>query len=126
MGTWGLGAAEPGWRGAVSGLFAGAVWGGFFAFLFSWVMWQAFQVPDPDRQSGFEELLNTDVRAVPSRILREILSFRPAPGFRNTGILPWAIFFAVVMLTGLSCYVFCLLTWATEGAPGQEPIMPLN
>jgi hypothetical protein len=125
-GTWGLGAAEPGFRGAAFGLFGGLIWGGFFAFVLSLTMWQAFQPPDSDRKSTFDDLLNADVRAVPSRILRGILSFRPTPGFRNVGVLPWGVFFTVVMLTVFWSWAFCLLTWATEGAPGQAPVMPLN
>ena len=42
IGLYGLGSAEPGFGGAAFGLFAGLVWGGFFSYINSRVLWSAF------------------------------------------------------------------------------------
>ena len=124
-GVWGLGAAEPGLSGAAFGLFGGLIWGGIFALINSFVLWRAFDSPSRDYEAEKQDMMNTDVGALVSRLLKQILSFRPAPEFANTGVLPWMIFVAAVILSMLWAFAFCLLTYVTEGAPGTEPVIPV-
>ncbi len=126
IGIYGLGAAVPGFRGAAFGLFAGLIWGGIFSHINSLVLWRSFDSPDRDYSGEHEQTMNTDVGLLLSQAVQRLRSFRPTPAFANSGILPWAIFLAAVVLPALWAYAFCLLTWLTEGAPGVEPVMPIR
>ena len=125
-GMYGLGQANSGVSGAVFGFFAGAIWGGLFSFLSSRVLWRAFDLPGRDSSKDYEQAMNTDVGVLIPRVIRNIRSFVPDPGFAKTGLLPWTILLAAIVLPAAWAYAFCWLTWLTEGAPGVEPVMPIK
>ena len=126
VGTWGLGAASPGLEGSLFGLFAGTVWGLIFASINAYVLWQAFDPPHRDRDVERQEMMETDIGELASRIAKSVISFRPWPQFANTGLLSWSILVSVMGLTALWAILFCLLTLLTEGTPDVEPLMPIR
>jgi hypothetical protein len=126
IGVYGLGAAKPGARGAALGLFAGLVWGGIFSFVYSRILWLAFEAPEWDDSAELEQIMHTDIGILLSRSVGRLRSFRPKPGFVCSGILPWTILLAAIILPMIWAYAFCQLTWLTEGAPGVEPVMPID
>ncbi len=126
IGLYGLGAAEPGLKGAAFGLFAGLFWGGIFSYVNSLILWRAFDSPIRRYSDEHEESMNTDIGVLLAGAIDRLRSFRPKPAFLGTGILPWMIFLAAVVLPTIWAYAFCQLIWMTEGAPGVEPIMPIK
>jgi hypothetical protein len=70
--------------------------------------------------------MNTDLGVLFSRVVSRIASFRPLPEFAETGLLPWFIFFGVILLNVLWALAFCALTLLTEGAPGVAPVIPIR
>jgi hypothetical protein len=126
IGIYGLGAAEPGWQGSAFGLFAGLFWGGFFAFVNSWVLWMAFDSPIRDYDVEHKQMMNSDLFILISNALNRVRKFKPNPEFARTGKWSWAIFFAAVLLPALWAFAFCEMVWLTEGAPGTKPVMPIK
>src|SRR6516165_1835135 len=61
IGTWGIGAVHPGLGSIPSALSAGLVWGGFFAFVSSRLVWRAFDPPSRDYEAEKTQMMNTDV-----------------------------------------------------------------
>ncbi|MBM4090269.1 MAG: hypothetical protein FJ276_12730 [Planctomycetes bacterium] len=70
--------------------------------------------------------MNTDISILLSQAIGRLRKFQPNPAFMASGILPWLIFVAAVLLPMIWAYAFCQLTWMTEGAPGVEPVIPIN
>jgi hypothetical protein len=125
-GVYGLGAAEPGLGGAGFGLFGGLAWGGFISLIHSKILWIAFDSPDRDDSGEHEQVMNTDIGVLVSDTVGRLRSFRPNPEFSGSGLLPWTIFLAAIILPMTWAYAFCQLTWMTEGAPGVEPVLPID
>jgi hypothetical protein len=123
---YGLGAAEPGFGGAAFGLFAGLVWGGVFSYINSLILWGAFESPSRGYSDEHKQTMNTDIGVLLAHTVDRLRSFRPNPAFSGSGILPWMMFLAAVVLPTIWAYAFCQLTWMTEGAPGVEPVMPIK
>jgi hypothetical protein len=125
VGAYGLGAAEPGIGGVAFGAFAGLIWGAVFSGINSTILWHAFSTPNAELESK-TSLFETDINLLFSRIKDSVLGFKLRPEFAPTGLLPWGLFFAAVLLPALWSFGFCLLTFITEGAPGVDPIVPLD
>ena len=126
-GVYGLSAASPGLGGAAFGAFGGLVSGGFFSYIHAKILWNAFDANSAASLRSHElEDMHTDVRVLLARMIGKVRSFRPHPEFANTGILPWTIFLAAIILPMIWSYAFCLLAWMTEGAPGVKPVMPIQ
>ena len=126
IGLYGLGAAKPGFGGAAFGLFAGLVWGGIFSYINSLILWRAFESPSRDYPDEHEQTMNTDIGVLLACAVDRLRSFRPNPAFSGSGVFPWMIFVAAVVLPTIWAYAFCQLTWMTEGAPGVEPVLPIK
>jgi hypothetical protein len=112
--------------GAAFGLFGGLVWGGIFSFINSRILWSAFDSPNRDYSSEYEQTMNTDIGVLLSQAVGELRSFQQNPAFAGSGILPWTSFLAAIILPMIWACAFCQLTWMTEGAPGVKPVMPIN
>jgi hypothetical protein len=126
MGVHGLGAVERGLHGVAFGLWAGLIWGGVFSYANSLVLWKAFDMPDRDDTSEHGQMMDTDIRLLLARAMGRIRSFRPNPEFSASGVVPWMIFLAAVVLPMVWTYAFCELILLTEGAPGVKPVWPLK
>lgn len=124
-GVYGLGAVEPGFGGAVFGLYCGLFWGGLFSLINSQIFWSAFDSPNREYSNEHEQTMNPDMCPALSGG-RRLRSFRPNPAFVSSGALPWAIFLAAIILSMIWSYGFCQMVWMTEGAPGVEPVMPID
>ncbi len=125
VGTYGLGATKPGTGGVLFGAFCGLIWGTFFSGIHSTILWHAFDSPSLKRDIK-PALLETDLGLLFPKVKESILGFRFHPEFARTDCLPWALFAAAVLLPALWSIGFCLLTFLTEGAPGVEPVIPLD
>ena len=126
IGLHGLGQAKPGVGGAMFGVFAGVIWGGFFSFISTQALWWAFDPVDHEAPDQTEQIMNSDLKVLSAYVFERIRTFVPNPGFANTGLLPWTLLLAAMFLPAAWAYAFCWLTWITEGAPGVEPIMPIK
>ena len=125
-GVYGLGQAQPGLSGVLFGAFAGLVWGAIFSGVNSTVLWRAFNSENDDSKNNSTNIFETEINLLPSRIKESIKKFRFRPEFARTGFLPWGLYIAAIFLPALWSLAFCLLTFLTEGAPGVEPVIPLN
>lgn len=126
MGVYGLGAAKPGPQGVAFGLWAGLIWGGIFSCANSTVLWKAFDSPNRDDAVEHRRMMETDISALVARASGRLRSFRPNPGFAGSGVVPWMIFLAAVVLPMVWTHAVCELVWLTEGAPGVTPVMPID
>jgi len=115
VGFYGLGSLEPGIRGTAFGLFAGFLWGAIFSYINSSILWTAFDSPSRDDAGEDEQRMNTDISILLGQAVDRLRSFRPNPGFVGSGILPWMIFLAAIILPTIWACVFCQLTSMTEG-----------
>ena len=124
MGSSGLGAVEPGFRGALFGVFAGIVWGGIFSYFNARVLWRAFDTPSEDYEAEYEKTMHTDLRVLFSQAVQRLLAFKPTPRFKASGILPWALFLAALLLPIFWACTFCLIIGLTEGTPVVKAVLP--
>ena len=125
-GIYGLGAVKPGWQGSAFGLFAGLLWGGFFAFVNSRALWRAFDSPIRDYEVEHKQMMNSDLLVLVSNAFDRLRKFKPNPKFVKASKWSWAILFAAVLLPALWALAFCEITWLTEGAPGTKPPLPIK
>jgi hypothetical protein len=123
IGLLGLGKVQAGLHGAAFGLLAGIVWGGFFSFINSSVIWRAFDSPTRNYEAEHQQLMNTDIGLLLARLFRGIVGLRPK--FAATGVLAWFVLAVVMLLSALWACAFCVITLLTEGAPDVEPVFPI-
>ena len=110
----GLGAAQADAKGALFGLYGGAIWGLIFGGANTFVLWEFFY-GTKTFEKRVDSLGDVDVGELFGAAFKRLKAFRPLPTFRKATPHSWAVFLGVQSATIIEAIVFCLITWVTEG-----------